>query len=238
MSNVLSTLAAFVLCAGPVHVAAVAWVPSGVAPAVADAAVDRLIAPMRERGVSVTDRLDLAPEQRACDKPECLREIAAEVNATAVMTGTLTKTDGGFTAGFRVYEPQGGKLLISDVLQAETEAELYELMDRLGRRTVLDLYDAFRLHLQLRVPPFMVFAGGLSLTVIGTVLLGLAQVDASRLEGDVSGLSVGDIHSVASTGRSLQAAAPVLLGVGGAMLLVAAVWLAISPYDFSKPVTQ
>jgi len=158
-----------------------------------------------------------------CGDDSCSTEIAAALGVDAVITGTITKTSGGYLINLRIFRSADAKALAVFTSRPKTDEEVLDFLEDSAKRFAAS-YGVKNSELVVGntgAPPVNALpwiAGGAAVAagVTAAVMLALAQGTADRVRaGDAA--SPDELGKLRSTGQTQETVGYVLVGVAGAL---------------------
>lgn len=228
---------------------------TGVDAALSAPLTDQLLQPFAPIGV-ITPRdvaaivgLDRQKELLGCTGAgQCLVELGNALGVQGVLLGDVVKLGGTYQVNARIIEPLQGKLVAQASQRVTREDELFDALTRVG----LDLREQFYrangvtepppapVTLTATTPPppsasgtgrrlpFVLLGLGGAVTIAGGILVAVSESSYIRLtSAGQQTVAVSDARVIAESGKAMQTASWVLLGVGAALLVAGLVWLLV-----------
>ncbi len=224
------------LAATPVKLAAPGFQAVNFDPKLADLYLDRFVVLTKNDDLSIVTARDISQvlgmerqrELLGCGTTNCVAELAGAMGADAMLSGTVAKSDRSITMVLRAIRANDASELVSATIRVDNEDALQDWIEANAKEFGEQLVAKYRGVARTRsfgpsaVPRITVLAAGVVLAGAGAITRGLAEGPASQLR-NVSKAQPIDIPSTAAQGRVLESAGNVMLGVGGAAIVTAAI---------------
>jgi TolB-like protein len=231
-----------VLSAAPLKMAAPGLQTVGMDPAVGALLVDRIAVLAKQPDLAIVTSRDVQQvlgferqkQLLGCNQSDCVAELAGALGVDALLSGSVARVGTTVTLVLRVIRARDGMEVVSASTRVANEDRLQDWIEanaeKLGRQIVRRLRGEPE---PTRQPTWLRWSSlglGVAMGATGGILFGLSRAAANEL-GTANASSMVDLHTVATNGRSFEAAGIALMSVGGALLVTSVVLFALNPGD-------
>jgi len=232
----LSSILLISLAATPVKLAAPGFQAVNFDPKLADLYLERFVVLTKNDDLSIVTSRDISQvlgmerqrELLGCGTTNCVAELAGAMGADAMLSGTVAKSDRSITMVLRAIRANDASELVSATVRVDNEDALQDWIEAHAREFGEQLVARYRgvarasASVSPAWPRITILAGGLVLAGVGSVARGLAEGPATQLR-KASPAEPIDIPATVAQGRVFESAGNVMLGVGAAAIVTAAV---------------
>lgn len=191
----------------------------------------------RTREVSVTTQRDVAQiigleRQKALmgcaeDATSCTSELAGALGVDGMLTGSVTRTPGGYLLSLKVLKVTDGSPWASASERLESEGQLLDVLDPIAARFVGELVGRKKTNVG-RVVFFSGAALALGLSAGGAALVAMSKSDAALLKSDQPQTPL-ELQGTASRGSTFQTAGALMLTAGVPIFITCLVLALVDP---------